>query len=242
MAAGSACTRSLRFPRREAAATGMQAIGGLSEDAGRHAAAVGSARAIGRSGAGFTAPSLQRNVGAAKRPSGVRGVAAARNGAGGGNARPGRPEQHAERMSAGRCERRLLASAVRLHAPPSAGSRRPRGPACVPISCAARAPYREENLARRLLAGAEGSHAPPAGGRLTERKTWRSACWRAPRDLMRRLLAGALQREKPGAPPAGGRRGQVELLAHAYATCDVMSGLDKGPWVHPYNYVCTRLV
>jgi chromosome segregation ATPase len=35
--------------------------------------------------------------------------------------------------------------------------------------------------------------------------------------------------EKPGAPPAGGRRGQVELLAHAYATCDVMSGLDKGP-------------
>jgi hypothetical protein len=35
--------------------------------------------------------------------------------------------------------------------------------------------------------------------------------------------------EKPGAPPGGGRRGQVELLAHAYATCDVMSGLDKGP-------------
>jgi hypothetical protein len=104
-------------------------------------------------------------------------------GPGGGNARPGRPEQHAERMSAGRCERRLLASAVRLHAPPSAGSRRPRGPACVPISCAAcwRAPYREENLARSLLAGAEGSHALPAGGRLTERKTWRAACWRAPR-------------------------------------------------------------
>ena len=35
--------------------------------------------------------------------------------------------------------------------------------------------------------------------------------------------------EKPRAPPAGGRRGQVELLAHAYATCAVMSGLDKGP-------------
>jgi hypothetical protein len=34
---------------------------------------------------------------------------------------------------------------------------------------------------------------------------------------MRRLLEGALQREKPRAPPAGGRRGQVELLAHAYA-------------------------
>jgi hypothetical protein len=97
-------------------------------------------------------------------------------GPGGGNARPGRPEQHAERMS---------------------------------LVCR--------------------SHAPPAGGRLTERKTSRAACWRAPRDLMRRLLAGALQREKPGAPPAGGRRGQVELLAHAYATCDVMSRLDKGP-------------
>jgi hypothetical protein len=97
-----------------------------------------------------------------------------------------------------------------------------------------RAPY---GCMRRLplaAAGREGrlvcrSHAPPAGGRLTERKTSRAACWRAPRDLMRRLLAGALQREKPGAPPAGGRRGQVELLAHAYATCDVMSGLDKGP-------------
>ena len=34
---------------------------------------------------------------------------------------------------------------------------------------------------------------------------------------------------KPSAPPAGGRRDQVELLAHAYATCAVMSGLDKGP-------------
>jgi hypothetical protein len=39
----------------------------------------------------------------------------------------------------------------------------------------------------------------------------------------------AKEKKKPGAPPAGGRRGQVELLAHAYATCDVMSGLDKGP-------------
>ena len=28
---------------------------------------------------------------------------------------------------------------------------------------------------------------------------------------------------------AGGRRGQVKSLAHAYATCVVMSGLDKGP-------------
>ena len=205
MAAGSACTLLLRFPRREAAATGMQAIGGLSEDAGRHAAAVGSARAIGRSGAGFTAPSLQRNVGAAKRPSGVRGVAAARNGAGGGNARPGRPEQHAERMSAGRCERRRWRA---------------------PYSCMRRLPLATAGREGRLVCR---SHAPPDGGRLTERKTSRAACWRAPRDLMRRLLAGALQREQPGAPPAGGRRGQVELLAHAYATCDVMSGLDKGP-------------
>ena len=61
-----------------------------------------------------------------------------------------------------------------------------------------------KNLAPSLLAGAEGSHAPPG-------------------------LAGALQREKPRAPPDGGRRGQVELLAHAYTTCAVMSGLDKGP-------------
>jgi len=37
------------------------------------------------------------------------------------------------------------------------------------------------------------------------------------------------QGEKPRAPPAGGRRGHVESFAHAYATCAVMSGLDKGP-------------
>jgi hypothetical protein len=42
-------------------------------------------------------------------------------------------------------------------------------------------------------------------------------------------MAGRAAKGKPGAPPGGGRRGQVELLAHAYATCDVMSGLDKGP-------------
>ena len=43
-------------------------------------------------------------------------------------------------------------------------------------------------------------------------------------------------KEKPRAPPAGGRRGQVlvhayarTFFAHAYATCAVMSGLDKGP-------------
>jgi hypothetical protein len=50
----------------------------------------------------------------------------------------------------------------------------------------------------------------------------RAACWRAPRDLMRRQDWRAPyreKREKPRAPPAGGRRGQVELLAHAYATC-----------------------
>jgi hypothetical protein len=73
------------------------------------------------------------------------------------------------------------------------------------ISCAARTGGRlteRRNLARRLLAGAEGSHAPPG-------------------------LAGALQREKPRAPPAGGRRGLVGLLAHTYTTCAVMSGLDK---------------
>jgi hypothetical protein len=127
--------------------------------------------------------------------------------------------------------RRLLAIAIQTHAPSSAGSCRTRGPACVPISCAAfwRAPFREKeprappaggrrgiscaaitggrlterrNLARRRLAGAEGSHAPPG-------------------------LAGALQREKPRAPPAGGRRGLVGLLAHTYTTCAVMSGLDK---------------
>jgi hypothetical protein len=73
MAAGSACTQSLRFPRREAATTGMRVIGGASEGAGRHAAAAGS----------VTAPALQLDVGAAKRTSDVRGGAAARNGAGG---------------------------------------------------------------------------------------------------------------------------------------------------------------
>ena len=47
--------------------------------------------------------------------------------------------------------RRLLAGALQREG----GSRRPGGPACVPISCAACAPYRE--------------------------KTSRAACWRAPR-------------------------------------------------------------
>jgi hypothetical protein len=82
-----------------------------------------------------------------------------------------------------------------------------------------------KNLARRLLSVAEGSYAPPE-------------------------LAVPYREKEPRAPPAGGRRGiscvartggrlterktsraargQVEL-AHAYATCAVMSGLDKGP-------------
>ena len=90
---------------------------------------------------------------------------------------------------------------------------------------------------RRLplaTAGREGrlvcrSHAPPVGGRLTERK-WQPPAGRAglfadlmrrllagalQRDLMRRLLAGALQRE----PAAAGREGRLVCRSHAPPVC-----------------------
>jgi len=100
------------------------------------------------------------------------------------------------------------------------GNRRPGRPACVPISCAAcwRAPYRESwqppaekaSLCAVATAGREGrlvcqSHAPPVGKRLTERG-WQPPAGRAVlcAELMRSLLAGALQREggsrRPGGP------------------------------------------
>ena len=121
-----------------------------------------------------------------------------------GNRRPRRPACVPWQPPAGKAVlcanlmHRLLASALQREG----GSRRPGGPSCVPNSCAAcwQAPYREKVAA----AGREGrlvcrSHAPPV--RLTERK--------------------------PRAPPAGGRRGQVESLADA--ACAIMSGLDRGP-------------
>jgi hypothetical protein len=43
------------------------------------------------------------------------------------------------------------------------------------------------------------------------------------------MTGRAAKGKKPRAPPAGGRRGKVELLAHAYTTFAVMSELDKGP-------------
>ena len=105
------------------------------------------------------------------------------------------------RLLAGALQREL-ATAGREGQLVCRGNRRPGRPSCVPISCTAcwQAPYRE----RVAAAGREGrlvcrSHAPPV--RLTERK--------------------------PRAPPAGGRRGQVESLADA--ACAIMSGLDRGP-------------
>jgi hypothetical protein len=136
---------------------------------------------------------------------------------GGRCAKRGRGEEAPGRAALSNKRRECQPAGANTHAPP-AGERltaacaafRWQPPAARAGLCA--------DLMRRLLAGA-----------LQREKTSRAACWRAPRDLMRRLLADALQRENLRAPPAGGRRGQVEFLAHAYATCAVMSGLDKGP-------------
>jgi hypothetical protein len=132
------------------------------------------------------------------------------------------------RLLAGALQREL-ATAGREGQLVCRGNRRPGRPSCVPISCTAcwQAPYRE----RVAAAGREGrlvcrTHAQPVGRRLTERR-WQPPAGKAGlcADLMRRLCA--LQREKPRAPPAGGRRGPVESLADT--ACAIMSGLDRGP-------------
>ena len=124
----------------------------------------------------------------------------------------------------------------RSHAPPVGGrlteravSRRPGGPACVPWQPPAGRAGLCADLMRRLLAGALQRELATAGreGRLVCRGNRRPGGAGLCADLVRRLLAGALRERKPCAPPAGGRRGQIESLAHAYATCAVMSRLDS---------------
>ena len=102
------------------------------------------------------------------------------------------------RLLAGALQREL-ATAGREGQLVCRGNRRPGRQACVPISCTAcwQAPYRE----RVAAAGREGhlvcrTHAPPVGRCLTERR-WQPPAGRAGlcADLMRRLWAGALERE-----------------------------------------------
>jgi hypothetical protein len=90
---------------------------------------------------------------------------------------------------------------------------------------------RTPSAGRARTPSGTGARTPTVARARTPEETSCPACWRAPRPV--KFLAHAyatcavmreLDRErKPRAPPAGGRRGQVESLAHAYATCAVMS-------------------